>query len=110
MQNHTLILSTAKSDIPKPVTIDFVIDLINSGLTAVEYFGIEIYNDEDYKEEAEAVVHHPLTIIEFFFETSTKIQYDNIMPSEINSLILDLIMLSPKKELRADEKNITVNL
>lgn len=110
MVEHTLILSTAKNDIPQPVTIDFVTDLINSGLTAIEYFGVKINDDAYYKEEAEHTVHHPLTLIEFFYDTSNKIEYDSLTPSEINSLIMDIVKKSVKPKVRSDQKKITIHL
>lgn len=110
MSDHTLILSTAKNDMPKPVTIDYVTNLINGGLTAIEYFGVKIGDDSFYKEEAEQTVHHSLTLIEFFFSNSNKIEYDSVATSEINDMIIDTLKKSDKLKVRTDGKDIMVYL
>ena len=51
MIDHTLILSTTKVAIPEGVTIDFITNLLNRGLTGIEYFGPELDNPECYIDE-----------------------------------------------------------
>ncbi|WP_166921977.1 hypothetical protein [Flavobacterium poyangense] len=78
MQYNTLILSTSKVIIPKVLTIDFVTRLINRGLTAIDYFGIEIDNPEDYIEKDMKEVSKSISYFEFQFETSDNIDYDSL--------------------------------
>lgn len=110
MQNHTLILSTAKLPIPEGVTIDFVTNLLNRGLTGIEYFGVELDNPECYIDEDMEAASSEITYFEFHFETQDPIDYNSLNEVEVDQLIYDLIKKSAHVELRADEKDITLYL
>lgn len=64
----------------------------------------------DYKAEAERTVHPSLSLIEFSFKTSNKIEYVSIIPSEIYSLIIDTINRSDKLKVSVAAKDVTVYL
>ena len=110
MQNHTLILSTAKVHIPESITIDFVTNLLNRGLTLIEYFGIGLDNQEDIIDEEMKVASAGITYINFHFDTPESIDYDSLPVVELEHLISEIIKKSANIDLRADEKDITVNL
>lgn len=110
MENHTLILSTAKIEIPKGVTIEFITNLINRGLTGIEYFGVEIDNQEDFIEPDMKVASEEISYFEFFFDTDEPIEYDQLSETDVDGFLLDLIKKSAGIELRADGKDITINL
>jgi len=110
MQNHTLILSTAKVAIPEGVTIDFITSLINRGLTGIEYFGPEIDNQEDFIEPDMKLASEEISYFEFFFDTDEPIEYDLLSETDVDGFVLDLIKKSANIDLRADEKDIIVYL
>lgn len=110
MANHTLILSTAKIEIPKGVTIGFITNLLNRGLTGIEYFGQEIDNQEDVIEPDMKVASEEISYFEFFFDTDEPIEYDQLSETDVDDFLLDLIKKSAGIELRADGKDITINL
>ncbi|MEN2415523.1 hypothetical protein [Flavobacterium mesophilum] len=110
MKCHTLILSTAKVSIPQPVTIDFVTNLINRGLTAIDYFGEEIDNPESFVEEDMKAVSETISYFDFFFETESEIQYDTLNEVQVDEYILKTISDSSKIEIKSDEKDLLIYL
>ena len=110
MENHTLILSTAKIVIPEGITINFVTNLLNRGLTGIEYFGPELDNPECYIDEDMKAAAAEITYLEFHFETPEPIEYDSLNEVQVDQLIYDEIKKSAGIDLRADEKDITVYL
>jgi hypothetical protein len=110
MMDHTLILSTAKVVIPEGVTIDFITNILNRGLTGIEYFGLELDNPECYIDEDMTAVASEITYFEFHFETPEPIDYDSLNEVEVDQLIYNEIKKSTRIELRADGKDITVYL
>ena len=110
MQTHTLILSIAKIEIPKGVTIDFITNLINRGLTGIEYFGVEIDNQEDFVEPDMKLASEEISYFEFFFDTEVPIEYELLSETDIDGLLLDLIKKTAHINLRADEKDILIYL
>lgn len=110
MNNHTLILSTAKVTIPVDLKIDFVTSLINRGLTGIEYFGPEIDNPEDFIEPDMKLAIEEISYFEFFFDTEDPIEYDLLSETDVDGFVLDLIKKSANINLRADEKDIIIYL
>lgn len=110
MKNHTLILSTAKILIPEGINIDFVTNLLNRGLTGIEYFGPELDNPECYVDQDMTAAAAEITYFEFHFETPDPIDYKSLNETEVDQLIYDEIKKSANIDLRADEKDITVYL
>lgn len=110
MKNHTLILSTAKVTIPDVIKIDQVTNLINRGLTGIEYFGTELDNAADYIDVDMKAAAEQITFIEFYFDTEESINYEALSIEEVNEMILDVINNSAKINIGADEKDITLYL
>ncbi|EJG02270.1 hypothetical protein [Flavobacterium sp. F52] len=110
MKSHTIILSTAKVAIPHQLSIDFITSLINRGLTAIDYFGVEIDNPECYVEEDMKALSETITYFEFFFDTEESIDYDSLNENEVDQLLLDQIKKSANIEIKADEKDIIIYL
>ena len=110
MESHTLILSTAKIAIPENVTLEFVTSLINRGLTGIEYFGPEIDNQEDCIEPDMKLASEEITYFDFNFDSDEPIEYDQLSETDVDGFILDLIKKSTNIEMRADAKDITINL
>ncbi len=110
MESHTLILSSTKVSIPETLTIDFVTKLINSGLTGIEYFGIEIDNPVDAVDEDMKLTIAATSYFDFYFDTNEPINYDAMSLEDTNHFILDLIKKSANIEMRADEKDIRIYL
>lgn len=110
MEHHSLILSTAKLPIPEVVTIDFVTNLLNRGLTGIEYFGCEIDNPECYISDDMKLASEGITYVDFHFDTADSIDYESLSEKEVDDLILDIIKKSANIEVRADGKDITVYL
>ena len=110
METHTLILSTAKIEIPKGVTTDFITNLINQGLTGIEYFGPEIDNPKDFIEPDMKLASEEISYFEFFFDTEDPIEYDLLSETDVDGFVVDLIKKSANIDLRADEKDIIIYL
>lgn len=110
MESHTLILSTVKTAIPVGVTIDFVTNLLNRGLTLIEYFGPELDNPECYVDEDMAAASAKINYFEFYFETEEPIDYNSLNEVQVDQLIYDEIKKSTHLELRADSKDVTIYL
>lgn len=110
MHQHTLILTTNKLMIPQEVTIDFVKTLINRGLAPVEYFGMELDNQEDYIDDDMAAVSEEITYIEIHFNTDEIIEYEDLDEVEVDNLIMDLFDKNPNSEVRIDGKDVTIYL
>lgn len=107
---HTLILSKAKVEFPKLITIDFVANLINHGLTEIEYFGIELDNQEDFVDDDIKMTRAENTYIEFYFDTEESIDYDLLTLTEVERFIDNIIKKADKIDLRVNKKDITVYL
>jgi len=110
VKNHTLILSTAKVSLENGVSVDYVTNLLNRGLTGIEYFGPELDNPECYIDDDMTAASAGITYLEFHFETPEPIDYDSLNEVQVDQLIYDEIKKSACIDLRADEKDITVYL
>lgn len=110
MFQHTLILSTSKVHIPEAINIDFIIHLVNRGLTAIDYFGYEIDNQADYVEEDMKLASAGISYFEFNFDTEESIDYGSLDTEQIYNLLFDIIEKSANIEMRTDEKDIIIYL
>ncbi|MTD67710.1 hypothetical protein [Flavobacterium sp. LC2016-13] len=109
MEAHTLVLSTAKVAIPEILTINFVTNLINRGLTQVEYFGVEIDNHCDVVSEDMEAVSKEITYIDMHFDSEQSIAYESMSETEVDQFALTLLK-ECNPEIRADLKDITIYL
>ena len=110
MENHTLILSTPKLDVPEAVTITYVTNLLHKGLLLIEYFGIELDNTADYIDQDMKEFDENISMIDFHFSTEEPLDYDSLSVIDVERLIDNIIKQSDYVELRANEKDITINL
>lgn len=110
MQNHTLILSTAKLHVPEEFPITYITNLLHQGLLGIEYFGIEIDNQPDYIDADLEEASHKISYIDFHFGTEETIDYDSLSVIEVEKLIDDIIKKAGRVDLRSDGKDITVYL
>lgn len=110
MSNHTLILSTAKVSISQSLSIDFITHLINRGLTAIDYFGVEIDNQEDFIDDDMKLASAEISYFTFNFDTEESINYESLNSEDVFQLLNEVIEKSANIDMRADEKDITVNL
>lgn len=109
MEQHTLVLSATKTNLPENISSDFVSSLINRGLTQVEYFGREIDNHCDVISDDMEAVSRDLTFIDIHFDTEYSIGYEGLDETQVDALALDMLKRC-RAEIRRDEKDITIYL
>jgi hypothetical protein len=110
MHHHTLILSTAKLHVPNGIVFTYVTNLLHRGLTVIEYFGTELDNTADYIDQDMKEFDEKISLIDFHFGTEEAINYDSLSVIEVEKLIDDIIKKAGHIDLRANEKDITINL
>lgn len=110
MACNSLILSTAKLLIPEDVSIEFITNLINRGLTGIEYFGCELDNLECFVDDDMKAVSESISYFDFHFETPEEYDYESLSKEKIDQLIQGIIERSGKIEMRWDDKDITIYL
>ena len=107
MESHTLILTIPKAEIPSNEIIEFVKDLINSNLTNIEYFGLELDNGTDFYDEDMQSKFESSTYIILHFE-SEEINYKNLNEDSIYSLIIKKINENQIGQITVDEKDVEI--
>lgn len=100
MACNSLILSTAKLPIPENVSIEFITNLINRGLTGIEYFGCELDNLECFVDDDMKAVSASISYFDFHFETPEEYDYESLYKEEVDQLIQEVIKTSDKIEMR----------
>jgi hypothetical protein len=109
MEQHTMVLSAAKTVLPESISSDFVAALINRGLTQLEYFGREIDNHCDIISDDMEAVSRGLTFIDIHFDTEHLIVYEGLDELQVETLALNMLT-ECRAEIRRDEKDITIYL
>lgn len=109
MISHTLILSTPKTEIPNDGIISFIKELITNNLFTVDYFGIELDNQDDYRDDEMQSKFDNTTIVTFHFE-SIIIDYQVISEHEIFTMIHKIIDSDAKTNIIVDEKDVDIYL
>jgi hypothetical protein len=107
MISHTLILSTPKTEIPNDGIISFIKELITNNLFTVDYFGIELDNQDDYRNDEMQSKFDNTTIVTFHFE-SISIDYQVISEHEIFTMIHQIIDSDAKTNIIVDEKDVDI--
>lgn len=109
MISHTLILSTPKTEIPNDGIISFIKELITNNLFTVDYLGIELDNQDDYRDDEMQSKFDNTTIVTFHFE-SIIIDYQLISEHEIFTMIHKIIDSDAKTNIIVDEKDVDIYL
>lgn len=107
MESYTLILTAPKAEIPSNEIIEFVKDLINSNLTNIEYFGLELDNGIDFYDEDMQSKFESLTYVILHF-ASEEINYKNLNEDSIYSLIIKKINENQIGQITVDEKDVEI--
>ena len=107
MISHTLILSTPKREIPNEEIIKFLQELIANNLTNIDYFGEELDNQDDYRDEEMQLKYDSSTVITFHFENEA-IDYDTFSETETFNILELLLNSDRKNQIVVYDKDIDV--
>ena len=107
MISHTLILSTPKTEIPVEGIINLIKEFINNNLFTIDYFGEELDNQDDYRDDEMQSKFDKTTIVTLHFE-SVSIDDQNISDPEVLKIIQVILDSDPKTNIIIDDKDIDV--
>jgi hypothetical protein len=107
MISHTLILSTPKREIPNEEIIQFLQELIANNLTNIDYFGEELDNQDDFRDEKMQLKYDSSTIITFHFENDA-INYNTLSEAETFKIINLFMDSNRKTNIIVDNKDIDI--
>lgn len=107
MISYTLILSTPKTEIPTEGIIEFIKECINNNLFSIDYFGEELDNQDDYRDDEMQLKFDNTTIVTFHFE-SVSVDYQNISDLEVLNIIQVILDSDTKTDIIIDDKDLDV--
>jgi hypothetical protein len=107
MISHTLILSTPKTEIPNDGIISFTKELITNKLFTVDYFGVELDNQDDYRDDEMQSKFDNTTIVTFHFE-SISIDYQMISDHEVLTMIHQILDSDAQTNIIVYEKDVDI--
>jgi hypothetical protein len=110
MHHHTVILETPKREIPSGQIVPFVLDLISKNLLLFDYFGDSLDHQADYVDKEMQGNFDSKTIIKINFETEEPLDYDSFTDYSAFALISHNLKHSADVEIKADQKDISINL